>query len=372
MDTITQGLFGAAVAQVGFRDRIGRETGWVAAWCAASPDLDVFTSRVMDALGRDYPLSHLVYHRGVSHSLLAIPVIALLFAGPWWIIRRGIARRQAAGNLQDQSGAPPPFWLLYLCCFLAAATHGLLDAFTSYGTQLLWPITRTRYAWDSIPIIDLFITPLFIIGLIACYVIRRLPMRRRQLAASSVAAASLLLVMGYIGTGRVMHDRAIHRAMTTLGDAERQTVLQADAYPAIGHIFLWRVVIETPDEWIATRVHHFSRDLPTDDEQSRVAKQAGSPWIRRATTVPEYSIYDWFAAGRLRPVYAHDESSGLHVVLFHDMRYAAGTSGVESLWPLAVEMNADGRILSVHRTHPRRDGDFGTFVAMVWQDMWTP
>lgn len=371
MDTITQGLFGAAVGQVGFRDRIGREAGWVAALCAASPDLDIFTSRVMDAIGNETPLSHLVYHRGASHSLFAIPLIALLFAGAWWIVRRGIARRRARSESLEACGAPPPFWIIYLCCVLAAGTHALLDAFTSYGTQLLWPVS-TRFAWDSIPIIDVFISGTFILGLSACYLIRRLKIPRRSLIASSVGALTLLAVMGYIGTGRLMHDRAIDRAMATLSEDERGQVLRADAYPAIGHIFLWRVVIETPDAWIAVRVHHFSSDPPQPSEQARVEKDPHSPWIDHARKAPEYPVYQWFAMERLRPVYKHDATADLHTVYFHDMRYAVSTSGVDSLWPLAVEMDRDGRILSVHRTHPRRDGGFGNFVAMAWNDMWSP
>jgi inner membrane protein len=372
MDTITQGLFGAGVAQVGFRDRIGRDAGWVAALCAASPDLDVHTSRILGWLGRDFPLSNLVYHRGATHSLFAIPLIAAAFALPWWAIRRRMARRRRGPDATHDSGAPPPLWLMYACCFLAVATHALLDAFTSYGTQLLWPVSRKRFAWDSIPIIDLFVTGTFILGLTACYVIRRRNIARRGRMASSVAAAMLLAVMGYIGAGRAMHNRAIDRALAALPNETQRSAVRADAYPAIGHIFLWRVVVETPDAWIATRVHHFSGDLPTPAERTRVKKQPENRWIRAARKTPEHRIYDWFALRRLRPVYREDPAASRHVVMFHDMRYAVDSAGVESLWPLVVEIDGRGEILAVRRGSPRRDRGFGKFVAAIWSDMWTP
>lgn len=372
MDTITQGLFGAGVAQVGFRDRIGRDAGWVAALCAASPDLDVHTSRILGWFGRDFPLSNLVYHRGATHSLLAIPLIAAVFALPWWLIRRRLASRQRPSDGSQNSGAPPPLWLLYLCCFLAVGTHALLDAFTSYGTQLLWPISRERFAWDSIPIIDLFVTGTFIVGLTACYVIRRRNIRRRGLVASSVAAVMLLVVMGYIGAGRAMHNRAIDRAVAALPPETQAAIIQADAYPSIGHIFLWRVVIETPDTWIATRVHHFSRDLPTPSERTRVEKQPENGWTRTARKTPEHRIYNWFALRRLRPIYRGDASAGRHIVIFHDMRYATNSAGVESLWPLVVEMNERGEVLAVYRGSPRRDRGLRKFIAAIWNDMWSP
>jgi membrane-bound metal-dependent hydrolase YbcI (DUF457 family) len=293
MDTITQGLFGAAVAQVGFRGRIGREAGWVAAACAASPDADIFTARIVRFFGNGTMLDHLVYHRGASHSLFAIPII------------------------------------------------------------------------------DVFITGTFIVGLAACYIIRRLPLARRKSLASAVGAATLLAVIGYIGAGRLMHDRAIDTALAAL-DGDRERVIQADAYPAIGHIFLWRVVIETDDAWIAMRVHHFSQDPPTADDRNQVAKQPDSRWIRRAQDIPEYDVYNWFAGDRLRAFHEHDEANGRHVVLFHDMRYAADNSGVESMWPLAVEVSEDGEIEAVYRVRVNRRADFRKFVAMAWRDMWNP
>ena len=48
MDTITQGLLGAVTAQLGFRQRIGRETTWVAAAAGIMPDLDILIDATED------------------------------------------------------------------------------------------------------------------------------------------------------------------------------------------------------------------------------------------------------------------------------------------------------------------------------------
>ena len=43
------------------------------------------------------------------------------------------------------------------------ATHGLLDSCTSYGTQLFWPFSDERVAWDTMSIVDpLFTIPLLV------------------------------------------------------------------------------------------------------------------------------------------------------------------------------------------------------------------
>ena len=52
----------------------------------------------------------------------------------------------------------------YLACLdTGYATHGLLDACTSYGTQLFWPFSDERVAWNNSSIVD----PLFTLPILA-------------------------------------------------------------------------------------------------------------------------------------------------------------------------------------------------------------
>ena len=51
---------------------------------------------------------------------------------------------------------------------LGYSTHGLLDACTSYGTQLFWPFSNERISWNNISIVDpLFTIPVLILVVIA-------------------------------------------------------------------------------------------------------------------------------------------------------------------------------------------------------------
>jgi inner membrane protein len=87
------------------------------------PDLDSIVYR----LGVPYQVT--LGHRGVTHSLVFAVGLALLGAGAFRPLRTGFGRA---------------FWFL----LLAAASHGLLDAFTTggYGIALLWPWSARRYA----------------------------------------------------------------------------------------------------------------------------------------------------------------------------------------------------------------------------------
>ncbi len=80
MDNLTHALAGALVARATAPRNPGPETlslgrrMVVGAIAANLPDLDVLASYLS-------PLSYLYHHRGISHSLLLLPVWALLTAG---------------------------------------------------------------------------------------------------------------------------------------------------------------------------------------------------------------------------------------------------------------------------------------------------
>jgi len=364
MDTITQGLLGAATAQLGFRQRIGRDATWVAAGAAVVPDLDVLLPpllRLVGVAGDD--MAFLRIHRGLSHSLLFAPVLSLLIALLWWRLRR---RWEANGDAPARRAHAPPFALLYACVLVAVFTHPLLDWCTSYGTRLLEPLTDARYAIDAAPIIDLIYTPILILTLVGCRIARR-GGRRATRQTLVIGWLGFAASVGYLGAGRLLHDRAVRKGLARLGG---EKVVRADAYPAIGSILLWRVVIETDSAWHAVRVHHLSTRPPRAWRARTVAKQTPGPWVERARRLPQYATYAWFAAGRVRAEY--ERVDGMHVVRFHDMRYAAATDGVESLWPLAAAFNARGQLLWVHRERPMRERGAGEVIGAIWGDLWSP
>ncbi|KKK95555.1 hypothetical protein LCGC14_2671620 [marine sediment metagenome] len=354
MDTITQGLLGAATAQLGFRQRIGPGATWAAVATAIVPDLDIFLAPLMQLTGSEMAEGAVSrIHRGLSHSLLMVPIIAAVVAGIWYLLRR---RRQV-----DPAAAP--FWMLYACCFVAALSHPLLDWCTSYGTQLLAPFTDRRFAIDAAPIIDLIYTATLILTLGACRIVRKLTRKPRRVTLT-IGWIGFVLSVAYLGAGRVMHDRVVRRAVGMVPRTER--VLRADAYPAIGTIFLWRTVVETPHRWHVRRVRPFG---PVGD-RSRTVPKVANEWTRQAADVPAAKTFRWFAMGRVRRTYL--PLDGRHVVEFHDMRYGATLEDPDSLWSLQVVLGADKKVLEVsRRRHYRRDG-FGKAVVRMWRDMWEP
>ncbi|MFP4433805.1 MAG: metal-dependent hydrolase [Phycisphaerae bacterium] len=366
MDSPTQALLGAATAQLGFRQRIGRDASWVAAFTAYAPDLDSFIAPVMGSMGYQDPFASMLYHRWITHSLLVIPLTALLFALPWYLGRRiynGYHRKR--GN--DPGSAP--LWMLFLCCLVAAATHAPLDWCTSYGTQLLSPITNARYAIDVVAIVDIIYTPILIATLVTCWIVRRGRKNLHKKATVIIAIVGLALSTGYLCAGRLMHNRAIETALAELNFSDND-VQRVKAYPMIGSIFLWQAVLETEDEWIIVRVHHLAD--PADDRlTTRFDKVPENEYIRQARDTRGYRIYNWFADDQIRWEYERG-SDGSHVVTMHDMRYAFYTNDGRSLWPVRVTFAPDGGEPTVERLRGRGGGDMRDFVARIWADLTNP
>jgi inner membrane protein len=146
MDSITQIALGASVAAtVGFKP-FGRKVLLAGALLGTLPDLDVFI---------DYgnAIDNYTSHRGFSHSLFVLTLLSVML----YFIFLLNSNLKVKACFQDKKLA------LFLTLFLPLITHPLLDSFTTYGTQLFWPLTSPPIAWHSVFIIDpLYTLPLLI------------------------------------------------------------------------------------------------------------------------------------------------------------------------------------------------------------------
>ena len=304
MDSITQGLLGAAAAQVVLGRRLGPRTWLYGAVGGMAADLDIFIRSSTD------PTLSWIYHRHFTHSLAFIPVGGPLAALPWILRRRH----------RDHLGA------IVAATTVGYATHALLDAFTTYGTMLLWPFTDVRIAWGFVSIIDLlFSVPL------GWGVVRAARKDRPRPAAIALVWCAL-----YLAFGGVQHARAL-AATRELAAARGHVPTRTLAVPVAFCNFVWRTAYEADGRiyvdqartpWLsATRTRAGGsiervtlRDLPATVEDD--------PELRRG-----FEVFAWFADGWV----AADPGAPL---TFGDLRYGQEVTSVTSMWGLHLEPDA--------------------------------
>ena len=223
MDTLTHALSGALLARATApRDAPARSLPRrIAAgfFACTFPDIDF----VVAFIG---PVEYLMNHRGATHSILLLPLWAIVVA---WVL---------AKILREPRG-----WrALYLVSALGIAAHIAGDVITSYGTMILAPFSNVRFAWGTTFIIDLWFTGIIVAGLAASAL-------RHRSRAPSVAACSILVAYVLFqawAKGEALEFASRHAA--SLGRAN----VEISAYPRAVSPFNWTVYVSDED------VHRFA------------------------------------------------------------------------------------------------------------------
>ncbi len=224
MDSLTQIVLGAALSAAIAPARHRRAALLAGAALGTLPDLDVFPVNLLT----DDPVARMTWHRSLSHSLLVLPFVAWAIWG--WCRARGGRVAQSPKRW---------FWAMQA----ALLTHPLLDAFTVYGTQLLWPLPTRPVMWSSVFVID----PLYTVWLLLACAVAWFARERRL--AQPALVAGLALSSLYLGGSlwakhRVERDAAPELARLGLENAPRFSV------PMPFTTLLWRVVAMTPDGFV--------------------------------------------------------------------------------------------------------------------------
>jgi membrane-bound metal-dependent hydrolase YbcI (DUF457 family) len=163
MDPVTHGIAGALLGKAFFSKRQERVAIFAATLGAVFPDVDIFA----EAFSRD-PLSIIRYHRAITHSFVALPFFAFLLALLTRALLPWVKRRWP----RFQDAESPPLAMLTLIYAVGIASHILLDAMTSFGTRIWFPISSERVAWDLLFIIDFSFTSIILVPQVIAWIYR--------------------------------------------------------------------------------------------------------------------------------------------------------------------------------------------------------
>ena len=195
---------------------------------ANAPDIDILT-----AAGG--PLNYLHFHRHLTHSLAAMPLMAIV---PVLLVR--------------WAGRKPVRWLgAWLAALVAVATHLLLDYTNMYGIRLLLPFSGEWLRLDLTSVIDLWIWAALLLSVAGPFVSRLVGSEIGSSAARSAhhgrgfAWFALLFLLLYNCGRGVLHARAVAVLDSRL--YEQTAPLRVAALPDAVNPLLWRGIVETRD-----------------------------------------------------------------------------------------------------------------------------
>ncbi|MDX1625151.1 MAG: metal-dependent hydrolase [Wenzhouxiangellaceae bacterium] len=331
MDPVTQGLFGALWAQAASRRSSVRAAALVGAAAGMAPDLDVLIRSPAD------DLVALEFHRHFTHAIVFVPIGALVVALIAWPLLK---------RLHD----PPSFARAWTWALLGMASHGLLDAATSYGTRLLWPMSDARLAANIISVVDPFFTvPLALLLGLALW------RRRRRWAAVAAGWSALLLLFGTLQSWRA------ERVVADWADAQGLQPERVLARPSLGNLWLWRGLVDTGESYRAVAVRILPgtpvRTWPGERVEALEPRDAPAGRIRR-----DLERFDDFSAGWLFR-FAPYERGGEWFV--GDFRYAIDPASDRPLWGLRVDPDEPGRRAVFERPAEVRDDERAAFLARL-------
>lgn len=329
MDPLTQGLLGASFGQALYGRALGRRALVWGALVGMSPDLDIVANPVS-------PVAEWLWHRGPTHALVFGPVVGPAIGWLLW--------KRKGGRLRDWVGL----------CVAALVTHPLLDAFTTYGTQLFWPFSSRRVAFDAIAIVD----PVYSLALAFALA---LGLRRgvETTLARRAAWTALALSSAYVGLGLAVNARAETLARSQLA-VQGVGEARVAAYPTLFQLPQRRVVARSGDE---VRVGWVSALAPRPIAWERFLAARG-PLVEAARSTEEVRVLEWFAMGEATPRLEGDGT----VVEFDDLRYGFPGRPRDGLWGVRVRLDAAGRPLGPGERFDRKlPASAPELLGQIWR-----
>ena len=329
MDLITHGVLGAIASQGLARKH---QTGIAAAIgfaAAMLPDADAFIQSAQD------PLLKLEYHRQFTHALIFVPVGGLIAAGVLWMFLR---RRVS-------------FARLYVFATAAYATAGILDACTSYGTQLLWPFSDERIAWRIVSIADPLVT-LTLISAVALAIAKK---------SKVPAGTGLLLVICYLLVGLFQRGEA-EQATYAVAGQRGHTIEKIEVKPSLGNLLLWRSVYRARDSYyvdaIRIGIGSEARIYPGGTVSVFHAGEAFPGLKQDSVLYRDIQRFSKYSNGFIAQ---HPDRPSV----LGDLRYAMVPNSLRPLWGVVVNVSESEQHADYRNFRDMDEGTMQVFVGML-------
>jgi inner membrane protein len=321
MDNLTHTAVGLFLSRAGLNRLTPRATP-ILLLAANAPDLDV-----VSAAGGS--LNYLHYHRHLTHSFAALPLLAVLcvalvhFAGRKAIAWKGAFAAAAIGLL----------------------SHLALDWTNIYGIRMLLPFSPEWLRLDTTNVVDLWIWAFCLLGVAGPFLARLVGSEiasadaRTRTHGRGFAIFVLLFILLYNSGRGVLHARAVASLSSRLydGNSPRRVI----ATPDTVNPFRWRGVIETDAAYAIQDLNLASPD-PLAARPVLFHKPDPDPALDAARLSPAVRAFLGFAQYPLWRVTPWPEIENARLVEVFDMRF--GTPANPGFMARAI-VGANGQII---------------------------
>lgn len=220
MDSLTQIVLGISVAELCTGKELKNKTYLYGAILGTLPDLDIVIGLLLN------PVDGVFIHRGISHSLLLF-----LFLSP---ILGSLISKIENGKINFSKATS----MVFLCLF----THVLLDMFTSWGTQILWPLEE-RFALKTIFVIDPLYTIPLLFTLILTWKAKTHLLRKKYIIRGLIISSCYLFLSCFI---KLYALNKFEKALLQQGITYSEIIVKPTAF----NIILWNANVATSDAYL--------------------------------------------------------------------------------------------------------------------------
>jgi inner membrane protein len=254
MEPVTHLLTGACIGRVGLNRRTAYAT-LASTLAAEAPDIDILWSL-------HGPVTGLAHHRGITHTLVATPVMALLVTGVVWLIDWAYEHSR-----KPNLGAQPVRWgWVYFSAFLAHLSHLALDWTNNYGVRPFFPFDAHWYSGDLVFIAEPVLWGFLLLALILPALFgladreigaRRTRFRPRGWAITALLAMTLLWCWRWA-------EHAQGRNLVEAANVTNTPIQRISLEPYPVDPFRWHAIIETNETYQVAEVNTRTGQVVSD------------------------------------------------------------------------------------------------------------
>ncbi len=332
MEPVTHFLTGACLGRSGL-NRLTAYATIASTLAAEAPDLDVVA-------GFAGPVVSLAQHRGMTHTLVAAPFMALAVTGfVWGIDRIGQAlqkRRKRTGQNKSPGEPQQIRWLwIWFVALVADLSHLLLDWTNNYGVRPFYPFNGHWYSGDLVFIAEPVLWLLLVMALVVPSLLGladgEVGARRTRFRGRGWAVFALVGMVALWSWRWFEHENAIHLVQAANVSPAPALRIAVEPYPI--NPWRWHALMETETSWQTAEVDTHSGIVDSDPRTNSLYKPAWTPSLIAARRTQLGLVYlnwaQWPVVRDLgqqtvpgQPPASFPQNRQWTVVEFSDLRFA--------------------------------------------------